>query len=323
MLSTAVAQKPVQKTAQKTAQKTSKPSLTPAQKAVQDAARKAAQEREEQERAEQAVAVQAANEAAEKAAREVAEKAAREVAERKAQEAAIQAEREAAEKAALEEQARKNSILPKAGDFAIGVDATPFLKYVGGFFYNNSTNTDIDALGIHGKYFVKDAQAIRANLKFGIYTDQTNNDVEMGLKKETNSVNDFNLNLGYEWRRGSKHLQAFYGIELLGGYNSGKSTKEIADTISGDSQELKTLGATISAGLGVFAGLEYFVAPKISVGAEVGFGAKYSMKGNDEITTEVPDPTDPDISIKETIKGASSTSIFTTPRAAITVTIYF
>ncbi|GHV66147.1 hypothetical protein FACS1894199_08970 [Bacteroidia bacterium] len=319
MLSTAVAQKQVQKTvsktAQKTAQKTAKPSPTPAQKAAQDAARKAAQEREEQERAEQAAAAQAAAQAA----REAAEKAEQAAAAQAAREAAERAEREAAEKAALEEQARKNSILPKAGDFAIGVDATPFLKYAGSFFYDNSTNTDVDALGIHGKYFVKDNQAIRANLKFGVATYQFNDDdVTMGLKKETSSVNDFNLSLGYEWRRGSNNLQAFYGIELLGGYNSGKSTKDYADTINVDSQELTTLGATISAGLGVFAGIEYFVAPKISVGGEVGFGAKYSMKGNNETTTEYPDL---DISIKETIKG--NTRIFTTPRAAITVTVYF
>ncbi|MEJ6680882.1 MAG: hypothetical protein QNL21_02200, partial [Flavobacteriales bacterium] len=54
------------------------------------------------------------------------------------------------------------SMLPEAGDYAIGFDAAPFLNYVGNFLNSGATSPTADFMtgydaAITGKYF-KDAQ---------------------------------------------------------------------------------------------------------------------------------------------------------------------
>lgn len=126
-------------------------------------------------------------------------------------------------------------ILPEAGDWAIGVDANPFLQYVGNFFGKSTTNSAPSFLFpngvqvITGKYFVDAQTAYRMGLRIGLNNDTqrqmvgdrtaTSNTTfpqpiamtENSWKHSTTSVG---LSAGIEKRKGKTRLQGYYGGEL-------------------------------------------------------------------------------------------------------------
>ncbi len=127
-------------------------------------------------------------------------------------------------------------ILPEAGDWALGIDARPFLEYAGNFFgkANNNNSPGFNFLGnqlIIGKYFVDSSTAYRAGLRIGINNNTTRSMVN-ALPVTGGSVNTFpeplnqvenswmrsftNIGVtgGIEKRRGKTRLQGYYGGEL-------------------------------------------------------------------------------------------------------------
>ena len=111
-------------------------------------------------------------------------------------------------------------ILPEAGDWAIGVDAAPFLTYFGQFLgdgnqaphFNFMNNDNV----ITGKYYVTDKMAYRAMVRIGL-TSSTNSDT---AKKTKISATNITIGAGIEKRKGKGRLQGFYGAEamiMLGG----------------------------------------------------------------------------------------------------------
>jgi hypothetical protein len=134
--------------------------------------------------------------------------------------------------------------LPEAGDWAIGIDAAPFLNYAGqllsnggaiapGFnFLTGNTQT------IVGKMFKDEKTAYRAGLRIGLGSNSEKNMVSdrtvttaptfpavPTMKENTwkSSTTAFGLSGGLEFRRGKTRLQGYYGGEL-GFYM--KSTKD-------------------------------------------------------------------------------------------------
>lgn len=216
-------------------------------------------------------------------------------------------------------------ILPEAGDYSIGFNAVPvvdfFLNvsdildntgqtaqhpgYVGGF---NQV--------LVGKYFLEDNKAIRGRL--AINTNKvTNNtyfdspaDVFNGVAEpaemvDKNVVGTTNIILGggLEFRRGHNRLQGFYGGEVLLGFacNSVKNTWGVEmnqeaitrgytngdGSLVGAGRVLdQKSGMSILFGLRGFAGVEYFFAPKISIGAEFGWGLGLVTNPRGKQTTE-------------------------------------
>ncbi|MFN2430263.1 MAG: hypothetical protein ABR574_09620 [Cryomorphaceae bacterium] len=106
--------------------------------------------------------------------------------------------------------------LPEEGDWSIGVDAAPFLGYIGNFF-SDSDNESPSAqfpnnnFAISGKYFVKEDIAYRGRIRLNIFSDKdrsfspefstspTNTTVEDAYNRNFNNVN---LAFGIEKRRG-------------------------------------------------------------------------------------------------------------------------
>ncbi len=215
-------------------------------------------------------------------------------------------------------------LLPNAGDFAIGVDATPFLKYLGNFFnkdandaplFNGVDNT------IYGKYFIENNRAIRAKLLLNFGNDTYKGVVANDEARANNPLNadatvvdvmkqntsNIELRVGYEFRRGRGRVQGFYGGEVGFGYGSGKQKYEYANPMTAVNQtpstwdfapvnpgqysasvrptELK-MGHTIAATVAGFVGVEYFFAPQISIGGEFNLGFTYASRSQDEWTTE-------------------------------------
>ncbi|MDR1673156.1 MAG: hypothetical protein LBS09_06835 [Bacteroidales bacterium] len=217
-------------------------------------------------------------------------------------------------------------VLPKAGDFALGIDATPFLRYLGNVANNTTGNAAPLFNGvsntIYGKYFIADDRAIRAKLRLNIYQDQHKGTVANDAEVARNPLNPFAttvdvqristqdvaLTAGYEFRRGRGRVQGFYGGEVSIGYKGGKTVYEYSNPLTALNQNPSTAdfganlissglsaqdriteqvsGATLSASVAGFVGVEYFFAPQISIGGELNLGLDYSTKAQDEITAE-------------------------------------
>lgn len=130
--------------------------------------------------------------------------------------------------------------LPAEGDWAISIDANPFLNYVGNLIgggqgnnaaptWNYLTNNQI----IRGKYFAADDMAYRAGIRLGFGSAKGS---EMVADRGSVAVTDYpsaepvmventwkagstnvGILVGLEKRRGFGRLQGFYGAEL--GFN--------------------------------------------------------------------------------------------------------
>lgn len=192
------------------------------------------------------------------------------------------------------------NILPAAGDIAIGVEATPFLRYIGNIFTdanNNAPDFNGREGSVFGKYFLTDKSAVRARLSFNFGSDKetwevndvTSTDPDAMVKNTyTEKYNEFELALGYELRRGYGRLQGFYGAEVAVGFGNESESytygNAVTSTYPGNYRILnEKFGNQTTFGIGGFAGVEYFVAPKISIGGELGLGVNLvSQKGGEE-----------------------------------------
>lgn len=251
--------------------------------------------------------------------------------------------------------------LPEEGDYAIGMDAVPFLNYIGNFFGKTGPNDASNIwlpnntnLALSAKYFYKEDMAFRVGLRLGfgsttttnrvadLYDNSTTNpwpalpsEVENKMKSGYTAVG---LNLGVEYRRGSTRLQGFYGAEI--GFmiqsNSEKFTYgnaidathpvNSADNFGGAGNvyagndgignpiQIRDLtrksGIDFGLGLRAFAGAEYFVLPKLSLGGEIGWGLGLNISGKTKLTAEAVG----------TLDGSTSASVQTIEREGVSST---
>ena len=225
---------------------------------------------------------------------------------------------------AQEESAANAELLPVQGDFGISVDAAPFFKYIGNMFngsqdnpapyFGNKNNYE---LTIRGVYFLQDDASIRAALSLNIgneifkgtvaddyaltqpgYNGQTVIDV-----KESDFAN-VDLKVGYGFHRGYGRLQASYGPQIGINFSGTRASYTYANSIQEANQTPSTYnfvgnivgfgerkleeksGNTFGASVGAFAGVEYFIAPKLSIGGEIGLGVNVFNTWQGETTTE-------------------------------------
>ncbi len=135
-------------------------------------------------------------------------------------------------------------ILPEAGDWAISVDATPFLSYAKSFIgagagasaptFNFLTGNSV----IVGKYFKDEKTAYRGGINIGFSTQSSSNlvtqdhlgaqnpgtDLPKVTDKQTISNHGIGLTAGMEKRKGKTRLQGYYGAEAFI-YFGGTTTK--------------------------------------------------------------------------------------------------
>jgi hypothetical protein len=201
-----------------------------------------------------------------------------------------------------------HEVLPQAGDIAIGMNAVPVINFaLNAVNIMNNTGADAQHPGfvsgfnqvIVGKYFLSESQAIRARV--GINTANTqgkvygNNPLTPSNPNPENiliSTNTFRessvmLGAGMEMRRGHNRLQGFYGGELMIGLSSDRTNNKYEIAYNQTAQDSGIIGTgssrllegksgtSLMLGLRGFAGVEYFIAPKISIGAEFGWGFAY------------------------------------------------
>ncbi len=232
-------------------------------------------------------------------------------------------------------------ILPESGDYSIGFDANPLLRYVGNFF-NQAGSNNIgmayqENMVLVGKY-MKDANTAyrgKLALNFGSSTTEVDPEGTPGGDSLTTpskvklSSNKITLGAGIQKYRGKGRLQGIYGAEANIGLGGGKTTHEFAKPFSATSPigssrtaEVKN-GSTFSFGVRGFVGAEFFFAPKMSFGAEYGWGISIGSTGASEATVESWDGT----TVKSTTSKGSKSSNFDigvdNASGSITLNLYF
>ncbi|MCX7863353.1 MAG: hypothetical protein N2449_10210, partial [Bacteroidales bacterium] len=124
-------------------------------------------------------------------------------------------------------------ILPQAGEYAIGIDATPIFNFFGNFvkinqaaaFADPSSWSFVDgSRAIYAKYFVDNQTAYRAVVRLGIvnttdkeYVMQDGQSDPLVTVEDKAKYSDKNvvIGAGMEKRRGKTRLQGFYGAEAF------------------------------------------------------------------------------------------------------------
>ena len=189
---------------------------------------------------------------------------------------------------------RGENFMPEAGDWAISFQAAPFLNYVGKILGGNASSPASDSPVLNsfvGKKFITDKTANRIVFNFGFGSnnyasapttapDAVKN-APPGADTYQNSSFDLNVGLGKEWRRGSTRLQGYYGADAMIGVSS--STWTLSNSIF-PGQYTYTDGMKINLGATGFLGAEYFILPKMSIGAQYNYGLKIMSQGASKTT---------------------------------------
>jgi len=231
-------------------------------------------------------------------------------------------------------------ILPEASDWSIGFDAAPLLGYFGNLF-NNTVDNSVSAayqknMTLVGKMMKDENTAFRAKLRIGFGSASTDNLVNQDgstatpvpTVSDTRKVSSMNFTVGagIQKFRGKGRLKGFYGAEAGIGLGSGKTSytygnafsstntgpttttdfdNEISGSVGSRTTESKN-GSTFNFNLRGFIGVEYFFAPKMSLGAEYGWGFDLSSTGEGESTTEAWDSVNNGVRTTTSKSGKSS-----------------
>jgi hypothetical protein len=212
---------------------------------------------------------------------------------------------------------RGENWLSQDGDWGLTIDATPFLGYAGNLFNGTSGNAaptwgtpsnaawqPYDTLGvtnftIAGKKLIDANTAYRAKLRLGFGSSKDETFVPSATTQGqfvTNTTkasgNNIQLGFGLEKRVGSTRIVGVYGAEAMVGIAGGKLTYEYGNSIQDEGgsriTEVKPGGAFMF-GIMAFAGVEWFCAPKVSLGAEYNWGIMMDNIGEGSATTETWD----------------------------------
>jgi hypothetical protein len=191
--------------------------------------------------------------------------------------------------------------LPESEDWAIGFNANNVFRYVGNSFNGNLDNAAPTVnyqkdVAFVGKKFItsKSAYRVIANLGFG--SNSTETPVVAGPLTTTTKITttgfDLKAGLGKEWRRGKTRLQGFYGADALITLKSNTVKNNVSEnTTVGTVVNNFTTETTTKTGLGFgigvqgFLGAEYFLFPKISIGAQYTYGVNLGFNGKSNVTT--------------------------------------
>ena len=227
--------------------------------------------------------------------------------------------------AAFAQEETTQKFYPAAGDFGVGIEASPILDFVGNMF-NGNTNNASDSrwknqdYTLHGRYFLTNDDAVRLHLRFNpndnktisrrFITDQaartlnplSNDKVE---DKRVDWNNDWRIAAGYQHFRGTGRLRGFVGGDVF--YRYFKSSSEFyygnkmnefnSSPLSANwggtgeaaksERPISTYGSgNHSLGLVAFTGAEYYFYQNMCLGFEVGLALQGSFGTRTKTTTE-------------------------------------
>lgn len=242
------------------------------------------------------------------------------------------------------------NILPEADDWALSIDAVPVMNYLGNMLNGNVGNASPSfgypgtPLAITGKMFKDEKTAYRAMVRLGFgsmkwdtYVNKAGSTTgEMVTNTKKVGHNNIILGGGLEMRRGKTRLQGFYGGMLMFGIGGSDTTYTYGNAMTATTGP-RTLenkaGGTFMLGLRGFIGAEYFIFPKMAIGAEFGWGLGMSSTGEGEMVTESWDAAAPTPAPKTTTTNTGKSSTFgldtdvngtqLIPAASLNLTLHF
>ena len=172
----------------------------------------------------------------------------------------------------------------KEGGFAITFNANPVLNYVGNMF-NGNTNNELKAFDgidgndmfggttITGKYFLKDNLALDLGFGFNNSYKVTNNfdgaDLDKLVDYSRATTTQFQLKAGLEYRlQPGKRIQPIFGADVIFAHTN---RWDYTATTEGDKVTTYSSRPVNALGLMLNVGVEYFIIPQISLGANLNF----------------------------------------------------
>lgn len=214
---------------------------------------------------------------------------------------------------------RGENWLSQDGDWGLTFDATPIINFAGNLFNGTTgnggvglnnffTSTGGEGVVIGGKKLVDANTAYRGRIRIGFGSHKETNLVDVDplptplptFPNPNPTAEDvtkegymaIQLGVGLEKRVGSTRVVGIYGGEFNLGFGSSKTKTEFGNAYTQQAQgtgsrvtEVKE-GGRFSVGLQAFGGVEWFCAPKISLGGEYTWGLALSSKGHNSTTTE-------------------------------------
>jgi outer membrane protein W len=139
----------------------------------------------------------------------------------------------------------------------------------------------ISISGIKFRSFTTETSAFRANVFLGYNSTSTPTAASTDTLELNDRTSNFNLVLrpGLEWHLvGTDKLSPYYGAELLIGLSSNGTKNDVYD--GDDVQEITTSQMDLSFGANAVAGVDYYFAQNIFLGAEFGFGFQLTSEGD-------------------------------------------
>lgn len=238
---------------------------------------------------------------------------------------------------------RGENWLSQSGDWGLTFDAQPMLNYVGNLFNGSTSNNNTNSLtwansmfAIQGKKLIDANTAYRGKVRIGFGSSKVTTLVpQIGATDPNATVEDSEkiggtnivLGAGIEKRVGSTRVVGVYGAEALIGLGSGKTTYEYGNALAANNPvsrmtEMKN-GSTFMLGLGIFGGIEWFCAPKISLSGEYTWGLAFSSTGEGSSTTEFWNGTGVETTESKTGKSSSFGIDTGVTGASIGINFYF
>jgi hypothetical protein len=154
---------------------------------------------------------------------------------------------------------------PSSGTYIIEATMTPDITG-GGIFALPTLNKNLGMLGVKVRKFSSDTQALRMGANFEIKNS--------GIK-DADTEFTIGASLGVEHHmKGAERLSTYWGYEGNFGLLSKNETSEVDPTEALPMEELTGSGKVTKFGFGanVFTGFDYYIMPKIYLGAEVSYG---------------------------------------------------
>ena len=141
-------------------------------------------------------------------------------------------------------------------------------------------NSPLKISGLKGRYFLSDSRALRMNLFLGgsrsnqKQVAENSNGDEVLLDNITSNF-DFSIKPGYEIHfAGSEKFSPYLGGEMLFAAKSNKTVAQFLDAAD-DKVKSKSTTGSVTLGMNLLTGCDYYFTSKIFLGAELGLGFAY------------------------------------------------
>lgn len=211
------------------------------------------------------------------------------------------------------EQVAPNELYPAAGSFGIGLDASPFLNYLGNMANGTMGNSlNLGDNRLYFRYFISQNAAVRLSIRMGLSKSSNTfmvrddnafvNDPLSNLQVEDRRTffnNDIAVRAGYQHFIGDSKLRGFVGGDLGYGFEKAYYLYEYGNIMNEQNpaptrvvnwsngftgnttqRPLEDVYATTKSLLaGAFTGAEYYFIPQFAVGLELGLSFGLSIPG--------------------------------------------